>query len=253
MTSVDHLETKEVARPKPLEDFVPVPPTIKFYNYQRLNTTSKSLRKLQEDMMNYKPSDSPETIFKYHKKEASTETFTDDGENNQPDQIDSVSSDILECIPPFAPSFEEKISLDNPELKNILRAQAVDRFNTAEEYQKQETILLSNYYDAQIRENVQKNDQVDKRPISEALRYVSKRISYPSECTIQRFYKYNFRCDKISKKHKKALGNLHLMQDQRTECLHQSQIQEILAFGEYNKIELPAFKVQKLPINTPPE
>ncbi|EAX98541.1 hypothetical protein TVAG_281390 [Trichomonas vaginalis G3] len=250
MAAADQEDTKAVSTAPPLEDFVPVPPTIKFYNYQRLNNTSKNLRKLHEEMMNYKPSDNPTTVLKYHKKQAPTEEFTEENDNTQPEQIDSVSSDILECIPPFAPAFEEKIELENPELKKILREQAIDRFNTAEEYQKQETILLSNYYDAQIRENVQKNDQVDKRPISDALRYLSKRISYPSEYTVQRFYKYNFRYEKISKKHKKALGQLHATQDQRTECLYQSQIQEIVSFGEYNKIELPEFKIQKLPVNT---
>ncbi|EAX93503.1 hypothetical protein TVAG_132200 [Trichomonas vaginalis G3] len=253
-TTTEPEDSKAVAIPPPLEDFVPIAPTIKFYNYQKLNATSKTIRKLQEDLMNFKQSEHvPEETPKFNKKETSAETLTEESENTQSEQIDTVSSDILETVPPFAPSFEEKINTDNEELKTILRNQTLDRFNAAEEFSKQESMLMSNYYDAQVRENMQRNEQVDKRPISDALRYVSKRISYPSEYTVQRFYKYNFRCEKITKKHKKSLTNLHNVHDQRSESLYQSQLQEIIAFSDFNKIKLPDYKIQKLPSSSPNE
>ena len=143
--------------------------------------------------------------------------------------------------------------IQNSEYKELIRKQELDRFHQSEEFQRQESQLLSNYYDAQIRENTQKNEVVDKRPISDALRYLSKRIAYPIELGVQRFYKYNFRCEKILKKHKKALDQMHKAQDQRVECLYQWQLQELAALDEYNKLNSEEIKAPRLPTNTPTE
>lgn len=252
-TPTDDEAARLAAMHPPLEDFVPIAPTIKFYNYQKLILTSKTIRKLTEEINAYKPSETEEEHVPRNYKEQSAETLTEDSESQQAEQIEPISSEILETVPPLAPSYEEKLKIDNPEFQEIMKNQKIERLNTAEEFAKQEGILMSNYYDAQIRENLQKNDIVDKRPVSDALRYVSKRISYPSEHSIQRFYKFNFRCDKITKKHKKALTNLHSVQNMHGEYLYQGHLQEVIAFSEFNKIQLPEFSLQKLPSTTSSE
>ena len=204
-------------------------------------------------MKNFKPTDSPTSILKRNKSDLPPESFNVDNENITTEPIAPASTDILECVPSLSPPYEEPEKIQNSEYKELIRKQELDRFHQSEEFQRQESQLLSNYYDAQVRENTQKNEVVDKRPISDALRYLSKRIAYPIELGVQRFYKYNFRCEKILKKHKKAMDQMHNAQDQRAECLYQGQLQELAAFDEYNKLNSEEIKAPRLPTNTPTE
>ena len=238
--------------PPPLEDFVVTPTPNKNINFPKLISSVKHLRKLQQQMKKFKPVRKSTAMLRPDKSDIPPDTFsTDDSEQISTEAIGPVSSDILECVPPYAPQFEEPEDIKDKEFKDLVRKQELDRFHQAEEFQRQESQLMSNYYDAQIREYIQKNEIVDKRPISDALRYLSKRIEYPIDAVVPRFYKINFRCDKISKKHKKALEQMHTVQDQRAECMYQGQLQEIVAYEEYNKLPYEEIKIPRLPTNTP--
>ena len=237
--------------PPPLEDFVVQPPSIKSLNFQKLNSSAKHLRKLQDEMKKFKPTEKPASMLRPNKSDIPPDSFSVEDEHITTDVIGPVSSEILECVPPYAPAYEEPENIKEKEFLDIIRKQDLDRFHQAEEFQRHESQLMANYYDAQIREYIQKNEIVDKRPISDALRYLSKRIAYPIDAVVPRFYKINFRCDKILKKHKKALEQMHTIQDQRAECLYQGQLQEIVAYEEYNKIPYEEVKIPRLPTNSP--
>jgi hypothetical protein len=84
---------------------------------------------------------------------------------------------------------------------------AVERQALAYEFRREQSQILNNSDDAQLRENAQRNNTADYRPLSDALRHIAKRIEYPIEQRQQRFDKYPIRRVKLTKSwsgHKKS-------------------------------------------------
>ena len=162
--------------------------------------------------------------------------------------LESTDASFLESVPPLASSSCDYELTPDAQFLKIMEKQAKDRFMMSDDFRKEEKRVLSNYYDAQLREHMQKNDSIDHRPLSDALRYASKVHAFPMDVGGQRFYKFNIRYDKMIKKHKKALERLYNSHDLHAECLLQHQIHEVLTYGDINKIPVENVKIPKLPV-----
>lgn len=235
-------ESNELIHPR-LEDFHVTLPPLKNSDYDMLIESSARVRSAFEEMMKFRPSNAPMKVLGTDKSETVTEDFSDD-ENQTSETFDNISSDILEREPSIAPPASEVEYPPESEFKPLIKKHDLERFQLSEDFRRQENIIQSNFYDAQLRENTQMNEMVNKRPISEALRYISKRISYPIDMGNQRFYKYNIRFDKIVKKHKKTLNSIHQIHETQSEVLYNSQFQEVIAVSDsghipFNEVRIP--------------
>jgi hypothetical protein len=132
-----------------------------------------------------------------------------------------------------------------------MRHQALERQEMAYAFRKEQQQILNNYYDAQLRENTQKNDLLDHPPLSEALHHISKRIGYPVELGVPRFYKYQFRSEKLGKKFTKSLEKLQQAQEWRSDVLHQKQMLDVHAYADIRQVDLSHVQVPKLPTPQP--
>ena len=241
-------DTKEMDHP-PLEDFTVTMPSIRFFNYSKLSQSSNALRKLKDEIKNFEPKLAPKR-FLLGKKHGSREGDFDNEEEEEAEVgvFDEIDTSILEKVPPLAASSCDYDLKPDKEFLDLIKKQYDDRFKMADEFRKEESRVMSNYYFAQLREHMQKNESLDHRPVSDALRYISKVHAFPMDLGGQRFYKFNVRNEKMQKKHKKALDRLSQSQDLRAEWLLQHQIHEVLTYGDINKTPVENVKIPKLPI-----
>jgi hypothetical protein len=142
--------------------------------------------------------------------------------------------------------FERIGGPEEAEFQRLMEKHGLERQNLALEFRKEHSQILSNYYDAQLRENSQRNNVVDHRPLSDALRHISRRIAYPVDQGQQRFYKYQFRCEKLTKKFQKGMERLQLAQEGKADALYQKQLQDVLAYGDIHRIDLTELKIPKV-------
>ena len=238
-------EPPEVEHP-PLEDFTVTMPSIRFYNYSKLFSAKSAIKKLQNEIKNFKKQKAPSSFI--HPKRQDDDFDGEEEELPEREPLDCTDASYLQPVPPLASSSCDYELTPTQEFLDIIHKQAADRYKMSDEFRREERMVLSNYYDAQLREHMQKNESVDHRPVSDALRYVSKVHAFPMDVGGQRFYKFNIRYDKMIKKHKKALEKLGLSQDLHAECLLQYQIHEVLTYGDINKIPVENVKIPKLPI-----
>lgn len=238
---------QEEARP-PLEDFVCLPPCLHFINMRKLAQAAKDVRAYQKAILSYRPTDHFIGIHQPHQAEVSQDSLNIEPPDSPTENTDPLPAHLIEQIPALAASPEIQDYPHTQEFEDLLHQQEIDRQNLAFSFRKEHSQILNNCYDAQLRENMQKNDLIDHRPLSDALRYISKRISYPIDLGIQRFYKYNFRCEKMIKRHKKALEKLQQSQDLRADILYQKQLQDIQAYGDIQHIDVSDIKVPRIPI-----
>lgn len=234
--------------PRPvLEDFVCLPPIIRFIDMKKVAQATKDVLAYQNAILSYHPKD----IFLGFKPMNGDEEEPDNSLNppdSPTENTDPLPVQLVEQNAALAATPEIQDYPHTPQFEEILRQQEVERQNLAFSFRKEQTQILNNCYDAQLRENTQKNEMIDHRPLSDALRYISKKISYPIDLGVQRFYKYNFRCEKLAKKGKKQLEKLQQAQDMRAEMLFQKQIQDIQAYGDIHHLDVSDIKVPKLPI-----
>ncbi|KAH0787945.1 hypothetical protein GPJ56_008153 [Histomonas meleagridis] len=234
---------------KPLEDFVCNPPALRFINKRKLAEASRDLKAFQESLRTYRPSDhflnlQPPLLITNEKSKNDHKTEVTTDETNE--SSNSVITSLLQQIPAITQQYEFQEIPNDIEFQNILRRHAEERSNLAYDFRKEHSHILYNYYDAQVRENMQKNDMIDHRPLSDALRHISKRISYPVDLGVQRFYKYNVRYEKIIKKHKKSIEKLNQNQEARAAILYQKQLKDIQAYGDIHHLDITSFRVPKV-------
>jgi hypothetical protein len=166
---------------------------------------------------------------------------------------DTVPTYLLEQLPSAAPPIEAQDLPKDERLLAIMQRQAVERQVMASEFRREQTQILNGYYDARVRENSQQNDQVDHRPLTEALRHISKRALYPADQGLGRFYKYAFRCEKLGKKFSKSLEKLSTSHELRSEMLWQKQVQDLVAYGDICSVDVSEIRTPKLPVPSAPE
>ncbi|OHT02342.1 hypothetical protein TRFO_07191 [Tritrichomonas foetus] len=238
---------QDEARP-PLEDFTCLPPALHFINMRQLAQASKDVRAYQKAITSYRPTDHFVGLQPPQPIEPNQDSASADPPDSPTENTDPLPASLLEQVPSYAAPPEIQDYPHTPEFEEILRKHEIDRQKLAFDFRKEQSQILNNCYDAQLRENMQKNEMIDHRPISDALRYISKRISYPIDLGIQRFYKYNFRCEKMIRRHKKALEKLQQSQDQRADILYQMQLQDIQAYGDIQHVDVTDVKVPKIPV-----
>ena len=234
-----------------LEDFNIGPPSIRFYNFEKLSSTAENVRKLQLEIKNFKPTDMPQRYLGSIKSNSNNEN--NEKENQNAENLSIFPIENIERIPPIAPQLSEEFIPKGPNFEKIVRRHILERIRLSEDYRKEQNQLNLNHYDAIIRENLQKNDINDKRPIAEALRFISKKISYPIDNGWQRFYKYTFRTDKILKKFTKLAKNIDNSYYQRSEILYHSQFNEIISQCDIEKLDSRNISISKLIQNNPSE
>lgn len=241
----------EVLHP-PLEEFVCHPPALRFVDLRKLAHASQDVIAYQKALQGYRPTDYLAGVNPHVTVDMDQEV--DIPEPSSPtESTDLVSSSLIEQKPCFAPPLEIQELPDDEGFQELMRRHEIERQNMAYDFTKEQSQVLSNYYDAQTRENAQKNEMIDRRPISSALRHISKRISYPVDYGVQRFYKYTFRCEKLTKKFKKSLTKMAQNHDLRADVLYHKQLQEIQAYGDINHMDLSEVKIPKLVTPVAPE
>ncbi|EAX91134.1 hypothetical protein TVAG_147810 [Trichomonas vaginalis G3] len=248
MTAKQAKEVDDNEMHPPLEDFTVVKPLIRFYDYKKLAETSKNVMKLSQEITNFKAPKVPNKFLWPKKSEIPPDDFVEDEETSVIEPIDQVETNIVEIIPPLAAS---KLEYDFPatkELNTLAQIQRKECFDTSNLFEREEWMALSNYYDAQIRENTQRNEIVDKRPISDALRYTSKLSAFPIDVGGQKFYKYNIRCEKMEKRHKRTMEKISQAHDHASDALMNHHIHWMTAFGDIQKINVENVKIPKIPI-----
>lgn len=245
-------KTEDLLHP-PLEEFYCPPPALRFINLRKLAQASQDVRAYQKAIMSYHPHDHFPDITSSAGIEATQDFFNPEPPDSPTEQTDALPTSMLEQLPSYAPTREYQDLPDDPEFAAMIKKHAAEREKLAYEFRREQAQILTNYYDAQLRENMKKNEMIDHRPISDALRHISKRIAYPSDLGVQRFYKYNIRCEKITRKHKKALEKLQASQELRSDVLYQKQLQDIQTYGDINHTDVSEFKISKLPTPVPPD
>lgn len=244
----------EPPRHPPLEEFVCVPPAIRFVNRRKLAQASEDVIAYQKAIKSYRPTDYLAGARPYAPSTNNTDSHSPgDEEPATTDSTDAVPSSLIEQKPCLAAPLEIQEIPDDEQFRELMRQHEIERQNMAYDFAKEQSQVLSNFYDAQIRENVQKNEMIDRRPISAALRHISKRISYPVDHGVQRFYKYTFRCEKLMKKFKKTLTKMSQNHDLRSDFLYNKQLQEIQAYGDINHVDVSEVKVPRLMTPVAPE
>jgi hypothetical protein len=240
-------KSEEQQRP-PLEDFTCVPPALRFISFAKRAQASQDVLTQCRAIMAYEPSDhfsgQRPTISK------SPDVTTPDIPLSPPEPTDAVPFHVLHQLPCYAPFPEPHGGPSDADFQRMVRNHSAERQALAHEFRREQSQILNNYYDAQLRENAQRNMVIDHRPLSDALRYISKRIAYPIDQGQQRFYKYPFRCEKLTKKFQKTLEKLQQTQEWRADGLYQKQLQDVQAYGDIHHCDLTDFRVPKLP--TPP-
>lgn len=249
MTSKQAKDANDDEMHPPLEDFTVVRPPIKFFNYQKLADSSQNILNLSNEISNFKISQAPLKFLWPKKSKIPLDEFLENDEPITTESLDSVDTEVLEVTPPSAASKIEMNIEKTDKLIELTKKQRNDCFNTSNDFCKEERIALSNYIDAQIRENTQKNEIVDKRPISDALRFTSKLSAFPIDVGGQRFYKYNIRCEKMEKRHKRTMEKIYQSHVHASESLMNYHQHYFTAFGDIQKISVENVKVAKVPVD----
>jgi hypothetical protein len=233
--------------PPPLEDFTCLPPALRFLDFAKLAQASQEVLAQCQAIISYTPTDHFPGLRPPRTLSHPPDSPTADIPGSPPDQTDVIPAHVLHQRPCCAPPVELQECPEDAEFHRILRRHASERQTLAYEFRKEQAQILNNYYDAQLRENAQRNMVIDHRPLSDALRHISKRIAYPIDHGQQRFYKYPFRCEKLTKKFQKTLEKLQQMQEFRSDALYQKQLMDVQAYGDIHHFDLGAFRVAKLP------
>lgn len=238
---------------KPLDDFVCKKPALRFINKRKYNETAQQCAAALELLRKYHPVDhfsniNDSSLVLRAKDDNQHESASSEEANC--DAQNSALGHLLKQQPACAPQKEIQDFPDDAEFQKMMRRHADERYKMAYDFRKEQSHILSNYYDAQVRENMQKNEMIDHRPLSDALRYIAKRTAYPIDLGTQRFYKYNIRYEKIIKKHKKNMERQHMIQENRANVLHQKQLKDVQAFGNIHHIDVNSIQVPKI---LPPE
>jgi hypothetical protein len=240
----------EEHQPPPLEEFTCVPPAIRFINFSKLAQSSQEVLSQCQTIISYKPTDHITVTSPPIPSSRPPESSTPEVPGSPPEPTDAIPTHILQQLPCYAPAPESQEMPSDEEFQRIIRRHAAERQTLAYEFRKEQSQILNNYYDAQLRENAQRNMAIDHRPLSDALRHISKRIGYPIDQGQQRFYKYPFRCEKLTKKFQKTLEKLQQSQEGRADGLYQKQLQDVQAYGDIHHCDLTELRIPKLP--TPP-
>ena len=257
MSQTDPIDANNSTQPKqedlrtPLEDFTCLPPALRFVNFRQLAQASRDVKAYQRAIMSYRPRDHFVGLQPSDAGDSLPSSAYSDPPDSPTETTDPLPTHLLEQVPALAAPPEIQDYPRTAEFEELLRRQEIDRQSMSASFRREQSQILNNCYDAQLRENMQKNEMIDHRPISDALRYISKRIAYPIDLGTQRFYKYNFRCEKMIKRHKKALEKLQQSQDSRAEMLYQKQLQDIQAYGDIQHIDVSEIKVPKIPVPVP--
>lgn len=242
---IDTDKRLEAIHPR-LEEFVCSKPVLKANGIAKVNATAEALREIQEEMLKYQPKPDDLSLKRIFIDEPDSEDQSHE-ENKENDITEPISQDIIATTPPIAPNKLDFTSPNTAEFHRLMRNQLKERQKLSEDFKKEESQLQTLFYDAKIRDNSQRNELQNKRPMSEALRYISKKIAYPAENANPRFYKYNFRIDKYATKHQKLLDKMEKRHDYFAECMLQSQVQKIIVYGDINHEKVSEVAVPKLP------
>jgi len=235
----------ELTHPE-LEEFNFSRPNIRFYNYAKLSVTAEAVRRYQREIISFRPSEMHQKYIGVSKSDQNADLQVGDRDNSQTDKFEPCAHEMPEETPPMAPPIIDQNIPNDPVFERIIRQHSIERFHLAEEFKKEQRQLNSNLYDSLKRDNIQKNDMVDKRPISDALRYISKKISFPIDLGGPKQYKYKHRFEKMLKKHEKAVKNITFSQRNRHEILYHSQVQEINSYCDINNINPESFRVPRI-------
>ena len=237
----------------PLEDFVCYPPALRFIDKRKLAQASQDVIAYQKAIASYKPTDHFAGFQPHPGIDVSTEAEVTEQPSSPTEGNTPLPTTIVEQLPSVAAPPEIQDVPEDAEFQKMLRQHEAERQNMAYDFRREQAQILNNFYDAQVRENMQYNKMIDHRPISDALRHISKRISYPVDMGVQRFYKYAFRCEKLTKRFKKSLEKLTQNHDLRAEILFQKQLQAIVAYGDIHHLDVKELKVPKVPAPVAPD
>ena len=243
----------EIIRP-PLEEFVCLPPAVPFVNSRKLSQASQELITAQQAILQYRPTDKVtlSTVFLPFEDNQEIQIQEEDTSSEIP-QFEPIPTQYLEQVPSFAPTLPIPNSVENEELQKILKEHEEERIKLADSFQHERFQLLANYYDGQVREMTQKNDMIDHRPLTEALRYISKRIAYPIDSGAHKFYKYNFRVQKIMNRYNKTVDALKRSREFRSEYLYHKQVQDLNTFSDINNFDVSGIHIPLVPTPEIPE
>jgi hypothetical protein len=205
----------------------------------------------RDAILSYKPTDHFADIRLQHPFDSAADLTNSDVPGSPQEATEAPPTHVLGQFPSFAPPSEVQDTPDDAEFHRLLRRQASERQAMAYEFRREQNQILNNYYDAQLRENGQRNDSYDHRPLSDALRHISRRIGYPTRD--ERAYKYPFRCERLTKRFAKALEKLQRSQESKADMLYQKQCQDVQAYAGIRHVDLSEFRVPKLPTSQAPE
>lgn len=237
----------------PLEDFVCYPPALRFVDKRKLAQASQDVIAYEKAITSYRPTDHFASFQPHPAIDVSQDSEIPEQPSSPTEGNVTLPTSIIEQLPTVAAPPEIQDIPDDAEFQRMLRHHEIERQNMAHDFRREQVQILNNFYDAQVRENMQYNKMIDHRPISDALRHISKRVSYPVDMGMQRFYKYAFRCEKLTKRFKKSLEKLTQNHEQRADMLFQKQLQDIIAYGDIHHLDVKDLKVPKIPAPVAPD
>jgi hypothetical protein len=239
-------KANEVVHPV-LEDFECRRPAIRFVNLRRLAQASQELDSARKALLAYHPAGQSITPQFHYTRDSLEDPTPPDAQSPPPEATDAVPLHILGRLPSLAPVEVRANGPADADFRRLMRHQALERQEMAFSFRREQQQILDNFYDAQLREASQKNDPTDHRPLSEALRNISRRTGYPAEFGVPRFYKSQFRAEKLGRKFGKSLEKLQQNQEWRADVLQQKQRNDVEAYADIRHLDLSRVEVPKLP------